>query len=79
VGVSVVGWVVGLLGSEPPGRSSILEILDLHARLGRLVKRCVGDLIVRDRDAETGAKLEEFLLVHFLLIVGDVSTFPSLT
>src|SRR5215469_8028771 len=49
------------------------------AARGELQERNLMEPFIRDRQAETVAKLFERSLAHFLLLVGDILAFPGLT
>ena len=54
------------------------QILHLRRILGGPVERRLGDLVVGDRDPETGAEGPQFVLVELLLLVGDVAPLANL-
>src|SRR3546814_11444105 len=55
------------------------DLLDFRRIIGRLVERRLGDLVVRDGNAETVAECAQRVLTHFLLLMRDVLAFASLT
>ncbi len=55
--------------------AALAQVLHLRAVFGRPVERCLGHLLVGDRDAEPRAELAQLLLVELLLVVGDVAAF----
>ena len=59
----------------PPALPQILHLLTV---LGRPVEGHLGDLVIRDGDAETAAEMAQLLLVELLLLVGDVAPLASL-
>ena len=67
------------LGTYPPSACAPLaHVLDLGAVLGGPVERRLADLGVRDRNAEARAERAQLVLVHLLLLVGDVLAFARL-
>src|ERR1700730_9934002 len=53
------------------------EILNFAAFVRRAVERRVGQLVVVDGDAKARTEFAEFVLIEFLLLVGNVSTFTA--
>src|SRR5208282_1960490 len=56
-----------------------VQILNLFAVVGRLVERDVGNLIVAQRNVESGAEFAQLVFVQFLLLVGDVLALTCFT
>jgi hypothetical protein len=54
------------------------QVDDLRRVVRRLVERRLRNVLVGDRDPETGSELAEFVVVELLLLVGDVAPFPRL-
>ena len=52
--------------------AAFAQVFELGAVVRRTIERRVGDLLVRDRDAEARAEGPQVALVHLLLLVGDV-------
>ena len=64
--------------AKPPRACAAFEqILHLRRIGGGAVERGLVDVFVGDGHAEAGAKVPQFLLVHFLLLVGDVASFAG--
>src|SRR3546814_17089488 len=59
--------------------ATLFQVLDFRRIIGRLVERRLGDLVVRDGNAETVAECAQRVLTHFLLLMRDVLSFASLT
>ena len=58
---------------EPAERlSALLQVADLDAVVGRPIERRLGDVRVRHRNPEAGAERAQLVVVHLLLLVGDV-------
>src|SRR3546814_2416159 len=52
--------------------ATLFQVLDFRRIIGRLVERRLGDLVVRDGNAETVAECAQRVLTHFLLLMRDV-------
>ncbi len=54
------------------------HVLHFGGVVGRPVERRVGDIVIRNRNAEAGAEGPHFVVVQLLLVVGDVLAFTRL-
>ena len=59
-------------------RAARLDVLHLDTVVGGAIERRVLDVIIRNRDAETGPERLHFIVVEFLLLVADVLAFARL-
>ena len=59
--------------------AAFLEILYFRTVLSGLVEWSLLYFVVGDRNAETRSESEQFIFVHFFLLVGDVAAFAGLT
>ena len=70
---------LGSLGQVPAQLpAALLKIADLRAVLGRAVEGDGMDALLGDGDLEAPAEVLHFLLVQFLLLVGDVAALARL-
>jgi hypothetical protein len=58
--------------------AAFAQILQFRAVIGWPIKRCVRDLVIRNRDAESRAEDPQIRFVHLLLLMGDVLALTGL-